>query len=105
MTPPDKQPAAETLEEIAERITAEIAKICGCAWESCTRTRGETKAAILSGLHSERERCARVADKEAARSNEEWKAAYKRNDSSPMKVYNGRRLAAEDIADAIRGGK
>lgn len=60
--PPDLQPAPETLEVIAERITAEVAKICGRAWESCTRTRTETKAAILSALRNERDRCAKIAE-------------------------------------------
>lgn len=50
------------LEGIADRITVEVAKICGCAWESCTRTRKATQAAILEGLRSERERAAKIAE-------------------------------------------
>lgn len=46
----------ETIEEIAERVTVKIAKICGCSWESCTTTRNATKTAIVEALQARDER-------------------------------------------------
>lgn len=51
--PPDKQPAAETLEEIAERIAKQHAP---------TFYQGALSRDILSALRNERERCAKVAE-------------------------------------------
>jgi hypothetical protein len=54
--------------ETAEQITAEVAKICGCNWESCTSVRTATAEAIDAALQQaiadERERCARIAETE-----------------------------------------
>lgn len=57
--PPDKQPAAETLEQIANRICrhyldserVSVTQFC------------DIEAAIISALHNERERCAVIAEK------------------------------------------
>lgn len=64
----------ETLEQIAERITLKVAKICGCNWTQCTNTREDTKAAILSALRGERDRCARILSGRADELQSEWDA-------------------------------
>ena len=53
---------SDTLRETAERITVEVAKICGCDWAQCTNTRNATRDAIESALKAERERAAKVAE-------------------------------------------
>jgi hypothetical protein len=51
--------------EIAEQITAEVAKICGCNWESCTSVRTATTdaidAALTKAIADERGACAQAA--------------------------------------------
>lgn len=44
-----------TTREIAEQITIEVAKVCGCNWESCTSVRTATTDAIDKALQAERE--------------------------------------------------
>ena len=63
-----------SIEEIAARVTVEIAKICGCSWESCTTTRNATKAAIVEALRNEREACAKVLEARADELQAEWDA-------------------------------
>lgn len=96
--PPDKQPAAETLEQIANRICrhyldserVSVTQFC------------DIEAAILSCLRDERERCAGIADTNA----EYWQSAvfsYKLND--PMRASSASRAEmAREIARVIREG-
>lgn len=46
----------------AERITLEVAKICGCVWSSCTRTREATTDAIDKALRARDERAAKIVE-------------------------------------------
>lgn len=58
--PPDKQPAAETLEEIADRLAKQITDN-PCSHPSCCPRTAKVAADILSALRNERERCAKAA--------------------------------------------
>lgn len=50
----------------AERITVEVAKICGCNWEACTSVRADTAKAIDAALQARDERAAKIAEQEWA---------------------------------------
>jgi hypothetical protein len=51
-----------TTKEVTEQVTVEVAKICGCNWESCSAVRTATTDAIDKALQAERERCAKTAE-------------------------------------------
>ena len=55
--PPDQQPAAETLEEIATKVVNQIAV---GAWQYCSRQ--WVIGLVTDALRNERERCANVAE-------------------------------------------
>lgn len=61
---------------------------------------------IASALAAEREKAAKIADGEREKSAALWERAANLpvKDTSAMKVYNGRQLAAGDIARTIRAG-
>ena len=85
--PPDTQPAAETLEEIAEKVVAE--------WDREVYQDQALIDAITSALRNERERCAKVADR--------WANSHScdvHDDSPCCHIRTGAAIAA-----AIREGK
>lgn len=59
--PPDKQPAVETPEEIAERVVDE-----NLDTYHYSASRRDLVAACLSALRNERERCAKIAETHSA---------------------------------------
>lgn len=86
--PPDKQPAAETLEEIAERIEREYSVALS------DEGKYGLFSAILSALLNERERAARVAEKHEGHGD--WCSSAAGDCQS---------LTVKAVARAIREGK
>lgn len=90
-TPPDKQPAVETLEETALRI----ASVPYPSYSQLSKRRKHADA-ILSALRNERERCQKIADKYVA----DMRSVTKRTGYG-----EGCLNAGVYIAKAIREGK
>lgn len=90
--PPDKQPAAETLEQVAGRIVATLQERNNIILPDA----GRLTESILSALRNERERCAKVLDKEIA---------LLRSLRHPTSYAKWKREELERLAEAIRGGE
>ena len=87
----------KSVTEIAEQITGDVAKICGCAWSSCTRTRTATTKAIEKALRDRDERAAKICEGLVTFSPEHEK--YTPADGAPCGWCDG----LETAASAIRG--
>ena len=97
---PDKQPAAETLEEIATKVVNQIAV---GAWQYCSRQ--WVIGLVTEALRNERERCAKVADIKAAYHvlrHAEFLSGHARVAAG----HSGSKAeACSEVASAIREGK
>ena len=88
--PPDKQPAAETLGEIAERLMLPaVGKVAPAIWNSMVHD-------ALFALRNERERAAKVLDREIVQL---------RALRYPTSYAKWKCEELERLAEAIRGGK
>lgn len=100
--PPDKQPAAETLEEIADRLAKQITDN-PCSHPSCCPRTAKVAADILSALRNERERAAKAANKQA---DSLRRAAHvvQQPTAEALRMAELAIVSVENVARAIRKG-